>query len=112
MELISFEFLFFSIISLLLYFIMPKKIKWVVLFLSSMFMLFYKNLNINIFIQMLVVLLTTYIFGLLIDKNKETKKAKRYLIISITILVCELFLLKYNNLLVAPINYFIDLFGF
>ena len=91
---------------------MPKKIKWVVLFLSSMFMLFYKNLNINIFIQMLVVLLTTYIFGLLIDKNKETKKSKRYLIISITILVCELFLLKYNNLLEVPINYFIDLFGF
>lgn len=111
MELISFEFLFFCIISIFLYFIFPKKLKWFILLISSMFLLFYKNLSVFTVIQMLVILLTSYFGGLLIEKNEGKKSSKRIFVLSILLIVAELVLLKYNRLIIVPLNALFNLIG-
>lgn len=109
MELISFEFLFFSIISIILYFITPIKIKWITLLISSLYFLFYKNFSIVTIIEMLMILITAYGAGLMIDKYQGQKKSNIYLIVSIIIIVSELFILKYSSLIIGPINYLLNL---
>ena len=66
--------------------------------------MFYKNLNINTLLQALIILLTSYIFGRLIEKNKDNKLGKRYLIIGIFIIIALLCYLKYTNLFITTIN--------
>ena len=60
MSLTSLYFLAFSIITLGMYFIIPKKYQWIVLLISSVIFLFWDNFNIGTVIQALVVLLATY----------------------------------------------------
>ena len=90
MSLTSLIFLFFCIITLFIYFIVPKKIQWIVLLISSVIFLFYNNLNISTILQALVVLISTYIFGILIDKYHNTKRAKVFLILGIFIILGQL----------------------
>ncbi len=110
MLLTSLSFLAFAIITVLLYFILPKKCQWLVLLIASLVFLFYKNLSIGTIIQALAVLLSSYVLGRQIEKNKETKKAKRYLIIGIAIILGILAYLKYSNLFIITVNHILDLF--
>ncbi len=81
MLLTSYTFIIFCLITLLIYFIVPKKFQWCVLLLSSIIFLFYDNFSIETVVQALVILIPSYIFGRLIEKYKDTKKAKIFLII-------------------------------
>ena len=57
MTLASLAFALFSIITLIIYFIVPKKIQWIILLVSSIIFLFYNNLHIGTVIQALIVLI-------------------------------------------------------
>ena len=110
MSLTSLIFALFCIIVIVIYFIIPKKFQWIVLLVSSIFFLFYKNLTIGTILQALIILLASYVFGILIDKSKDIKKKKRYLIIGILLILGVLLYLKYTNLFLVTCNHFFNLF--
>ena len=99
MSLTSLTFVFFCIITLLLYFISPKKIQWIVLLISSIIFLFYDNLSTDTVIQSLIVLIPSYILG-----------RKLLLIVGIMIILGQLIYLKYTNLFLATANHICNLF--
>ena len=110
MILTSFTFLIFCFITLLIYFIIPKKHQWIVLLISSIIFLFWDNFNLWTIIQALVVLLPTYFFGILIEKYNGTNKSKKFLIYGILIILGQLIYLKYTNFLIETLNYIFNLF--
>lgn len=107
MSLVSLTFGIFCIIVLTIYFIIPKKYQWVVLLISSLLFLFYKNFSLNTVLQALIVIITSYCCGILIEKNHDNKKKNVYLIIGIVIILGLLLYLKYTNLYLTTINYII-----
>ncbi len=111
MSLISFSFLLFCIITILIYFIVPKKFQWIILLISSICFLFYKNLNIYTIIQSLIVLLSSYSFGILIEKFRNEKKSKIFLLIGIFIILAQLIYLKYTNVFLRSFNLIFSLFN-
>lgn len=110
MVLTSLTFMLFCIVTIIIYFIAPKRIQWMILLISSVIFLFYNNLNINTIIQALLVLISAYIFGILIDKYRDTKKAKIFLIIGILVILINLTYLKYTNLFLISLNHIFNLF--
>ena len=111
MNVTSLTFLIFCAITILTYFIVPKKCQWVVLLISSIIFLFYDNFHISTVLQALIVLIPSYFIGLKIEKNINTKKAKKFLILGILIIIAQLIYLRYSNLFVETANYICKLFG-
>ena len=110
MNLTSLVFLIFCIMALGIYFIVPKKFQWFILLISSVIFLFWNNLSVSTVIQALLVLLASYIFGILIDKyHDNTIKSKIFLIIGISIILGQLICLKYTNLFSVTINHILKL---
>lgn len=87
MNLTSLIFLIFCTITIIIYFIIPKKVQWLILLISSVIFLFYQNFNLFTIIQALVVLFSAYYFGIIIYRYQSNKKAKKYLIIGILIIL-------------------------
>ena len=110
MNLTTLTFLVFCFITILIYFIIPKKFQWVVLLISSIIFLFYDNLHISTVVQALLILIPSYIIGIQIGKNSNTKKGKIFLIAGILIILAQLFYLKYTNLFLATFNHIFNLF--
>lgn len=110
MSLTSLVFLFFCIITIFIYFIVPKKFQWIILLVSSIIFLFYDNLHISTIIQALVILVPTYILGIKIEKCKDTKESKIFLTLGIVIIIGQLIYLKYTNLFLATANHICNLF--
>lgn len=96
---ITFLFYFLPIV-LGIYYIVPNKIKNLVLLLASLFFYFYGEPKYVVI--MLVSIFITYIFGILIDKYKEYSKL--FLILSISTSVGILVYFKYTNFLIQNIN--------
>ncbi|MGI6608440.1 MAG: MBOAT family O-acyltransferase [Erysipelotrichaceae bacterium] len=87
----SLPFLFYFLPTvLLLYFIVPKSFKNIVLLVSSLF--FYGWGEPKYLALMIVSILMGYIFGLLIEKNADNNKSKVFVIISVA---CSLLILGY-----------------
>lgn len=106
MALTSLVFALFSIITITIYFIVPKKIQWVVLLVSSVIFLFYNNLTVGTVVQALIVLLSAYFCGRLVYKNKDKpKKSKAFLLLGILLILAQLIYLKYTNLFLATANH-------
>ncbi len=97
----SITFLFFFLpIVLAIYYIVPKKIKNFILLVASLFFYFYSE---PVYVLLMIFsIISTYIFGLLIDKYK--KYSKVFLIISICISVGILVYFKYTNFIIQNIN--------
>ena len=111
MNLISLVFLAFCLITLLIYFVIPKKIQWCVLLISSIVFLFYGNLSLNAVWQFIIIVATSYIFSILIDKYRDTKKSKIFLLVGIFIILGQLAYLKYSNLIITTFNQILKLLG-
>ncbi len=111
MVLTSFVFLIFCVITIFIYYIVPKKLQWCILLISSIIFLFWNNFSISTVIQALIVLIPTYILGRLIDKNYNTEKAKKFLILGILIILAQLIYLKYTNLFLTTANHIFNLFN-
>ncbi len=99
----SLPFLFYFLpIVLILYFIVPKSLKNVVLLVSSLF--FYGWGEPKYVILMIVSILLGYIFGLLIEKYLNTKKAKVFVILSVVINLLILAYFKYVDFFIGSFN--------
>ena len=97
----SITFLFYFLpITLGLYYLVPNKFKNIVLLLASLF--FYAYGEPTYILIMLLSVLSTYIFGRLIDKFR--KHSKLFLILSICFSVGLLIYFKYTNFLISNIN--------
>lgn len=96
---ITFLFYFLPIV-LGIYYIVPNKLKNIILLLSSLFFYFYGEPTYVLI--MIFSIITTYIFGILIDKYK--KYSKLFLILSICTSVGILVYFKYTNFLIENIN--------
>lgn len=101
---ITFIFYFLPIV-LGIYYIAPKKIKNVIMLVTSLAFYFYGEPK--YIILMIISIIITYIFGRLIDKNKKTQMAKIYLIIAISISVGLLIYFKYTNFIIKNIQLWI-----
>ena len=111
MNLISLTFAIFCIITLIIYFVVPKKMQWVVLLASSLIFLFYDNFSLGTVLQAGAVLLTAYTVARLIEKNPNTKKSKYFLIGGIFIILGILFYLKYTNMFLKIFNRIFKMIG-
>jgi len=96
---ITFLFYFLPIV-LGIYYIVPNKIKNIVLLLASMFFYFYGEPK---YVAIMVIsIVVTYLFGILIDKYK--KHSKLFLILSICASAGILVYFKYINFIIENIN--------
>ena len=99
----SITFLFYFLpITLGIYYIVPKKFKNFVLLLASF--VFYYFGEPTYVLLMAFSILSTYIFGRLIDKNRNTKYAKLWLILSLIVSIGLLIYFKYINFIIQNIN--------
>ena len=104
---ITFLFYFLPIV-LLCYYLVPKKVKNIVLLISSLFFYFWgepKNISI-----MITLILVSYIGGLVIDKlrEKKSKFLKLFLFLIIVIDLSALFYFKYIDFLIRNINLYLE----
>lgn len=102
MGLTNLTFFLFCLISLIIYYILPKKFSYIALLLSSITFLFYNDLTITNVFYVLLMLFTSYISSILIEKFESKKKI--IMIISVLIILFELAFLKYSNLLIRTSN--------
>ncbi len=109
MELTSFIFFMFCLLTILIYFVIPKKFQWFVLLISSIVFLFWDNFSISTVMQAIIVLIPTYILGIQIEKYSNTKKGKWLLIIGIAIILGQLAYLKYTNLFLTTAKHLLKL---
>lgn len=98
----TFNFLLFFPFVLLVSYLTPIRFRWLTLLVISY--LFYTNVK-PIFTLLLVgVTLSTYLFTMLIDREKEDRKKKIWMRVNIILILLPLFFFKYfgeiNNQLI------------
>ena len=98
---ITFLFYFLPIV-LLIYYIMPKKYKNVIILIASLLFYFFGE---PVYILLMIFsIIITYVFGLLIDKYKNTENSKIFLILFLVITIGLLTYFKYIEFLIKNIN--------
>ena len=102
---ITFLFYFLPII-LAIYYIVPNKFKNIVILIASFAFYFFGEPT--YILLMIFSIISTYIFGILIDKYKGTENAKIFLILSIAISVALLVYFKYIDFIIENINLFLS----
>ncbi len=96
---ITFLFYFLPIV-LVLYYIVPKKCKNIVLLVASLLFYFYGEPK--YVYTMIFSIISTYIFGILLNKYKKYNKL--FLVLSIAINIGILIYFKYTNFIIQNIN--------
>ena len=98
----SYDFMVFFPIVVILLFIIPKKIKYVWLFIASYY--FYMSWNPKYAILIAFSTLITYICGLFMGKINDKNKRKIVLVLGIVINLGILFVFKYSDFVLTNIN--------
>lgn len=91
----SFNFLIFFPIVAILYYVTPKKYRWLTLLIVSYF--FYINIKPVFALLTIGITLSTYLFTRLIDGTENEKKKRNYMVINIILILIPLFFFKYFN---------------
>lgn len=106
----SYSFLIFFPIVVIVYFIIPKKFKYIWLLISSYY--FYMSWNPKYALLMLISTFVTYLSGLLIERHKANKNVKNlYVFLSFFINLGILFTFKYSHFVVNNLNVVFNKFG-
>ena len=71
------EFLIFFPIVLALYFLLPKKVRWIALLAASLF--FYLYWSVKLIFLILFTTVVSYVSAIIIEKNANRKGLKRFL---------------------------------
>ena len=106
----SWEFLLFYPIVALLYFFLPKKLKWPMLLVASYY--FYMCYQAELVFLIFGTTLISWIASNIIDRNRDKKILKR-ICLTVTLIVClgVLFFYKYFNFLADSVFNVIAFFG-
>ena len=107
MSYVSLKFLLFVVVLLILYYLFPKKYRYLILLIGSLY--FYFLFSNQYIIYILLSTLSIYIGNILIDKYPNKKKL--ILIITILLNIGVLLTLKYNNFISSLINPIINIFN-
>lgn len=91
----SFQFLLFFPLTVLIYFILPVRFRWIFLLVSSYY--FYMNWKPVYALLIFASTLITWGCGILISKNSKIENKKIYLVLSLLINFSILFIYKYFN---------------
>lgn len=111
MSIVTFSFLFFLFFSVLTYYIFPKKIRWLVLLISSVYF-FLCCSSVMLLYYLLFGVISSYIGTILIDRNKDKIKNKKFIfILTIIAVIAPLFVFKYFDFIPHAINKFSELFN-
>lgn len=105
----SWEFLLFYPVVLLLYFLLPKRARWIMLLIASYF--FYICYQASLVI---LILATTFVsWGASMLMERTSRVALRRLYLTVTLVVClgVLFFFKYFNFLADSVVGLVQLFG-
>lgn len=108
MSIITFKFLIFLFASVILYYIFPKKYRWIELLITSAIFIVLAT-GVKLFLALISAVAISYIFTLLM--NKYPKHKKKFLIISILLLIGMLSIFKYINFIPLTLNNFGRIFG-
>ena len=101
----SYQFLIFFPIVLLVYFIVPRKVRYIWLLLSSYY--FYMSWGVSYGIWLGVSTVVTYLSGILLDREKEKQREKYKKIIIALCVIINIGILgvfKYSNFMIENVN--------
>lgn len=101
----SIDFLIFFPIVLIVYFVMPRKLRYIWLLLASYY--FYMSLSPQYVILLLLLTLLTYFTGILIEKSPP-KMGKCCMVLCLIISLGMLGVFKYSGFVVDSINSILD----
>lgn len=105
----SFQFMIFFPIVVLMYFIIPKKARYIWLLVSSYY--FYMCWNPKYVLLILFSTMVTYGCGLIIGKSDEGRKRKFFLVLCLVLNLAVLFFFKYFNFAVDNLNFALSKLG-
>lgn len=105
----SFKFMLFLPVVFCLYWIIPNKVRWVLLLISSYY--FYMSWNVKYVFLILATTIISYVCGILLKRTDEIKKKRVILGVSIVICIGILFVFKYFNFFMNTINEVCSLFA-
>lgn len=105
----SLEFIFFLPVVIFIYFILPRKIRWGFLLLSSYF--FYMYWKVEYIFLLIVSTLIDYFAALKMTETSDRKKRRPYLMLSIIANLGLLFAFKYYNFFANNLNFIFHLSG-
>ncbi len=91
----SFNFLIFFPLVAIVYYLTPKKYRWLSLLIASYF--FYINIKPVFALLTTGISLSTYIFTRLIDNTENETKKRNYMVVNIILILLPLFFFKYFN---------------
>lgn len=104
----SFEFAIFFPIVTILYFLLPHKLRWLLLLLSSC--VFYMYFKPEYILILALVIVIDYFVGIKIENEATEKKKRIWLILSIIANLGILFIFKYYNFVAENFNYALQTF--
>ncbi len=105
----SYEFLQFFIISAAIYFLVPQRVKWIVLLAASY--IFYMAWRAELILLIVFSTFINYFFSRKIYKEKNQYKKKRKLIVCLVINFGLLFIFKYLTFATNTFDYLFSLIG-
>lgn len=108
MRIVSFSFLIFLFISVIVYYTFSKKNRWIVLLISSILFFLFSS-SWKLLLYLLFGIITTFLGTNLMEKYP--KKNKLILFLTLFSILGPLFLLKYFNIFPLTINAFSELFS-
>ena len=91
----SLEYIFFLIVVVSLYFILPHRFRWILLLTASYY--FYMCWKAEYIFLIIISTLIAYVTGILMAGELTHKRKKKYLILSVVINLILLFIFKYFN---------------
>ena len=95
----SFAFFVFIALSLLAYYVFPKRYQWLVLLICSVLFIYFSS-GLSCFIFVAIDLAAVYFGSLLIERTENTKARNAIAAVAIIIIAAVLYALKYwNNVL-------------
>lgn len=105
----SLQFLIYLPIVLLVYFLLPHKVRWVWLLSASYY--FYMSWNPWLVFLILATTIVSYVASILIERSQSPGRRKFYLAITIIVCLGILVFFKYFNFLVQSAIDFLNLFS-
>ena len=104
----SFSFAIFLPIVFALYWVLPHKLRWIILFIASYW--FYMSWNPKYVVLILLTTLVSFFAAIVIERQDSKKKRKTTLIISSVICLGVLFFFKYFNFFSESVAEILKLF--
>lgn len=105
----SIEFLIFFPVVLVLYWLLPHKLRWVLLLIASYY--FYMSWNTELIFLIFGTTFVSYLAAVLIEKTDKQWLKRLYLIITLVVCLGVLFFFKYFNFVLSGIVAFLNLFS-